>query len=148
MKIGIATDHNGVEQKQDIIKYLEEKGYEVVDYSPSNTSTDDYPDYAVLVSEGVLAHNVDFGVLMCGTGIGMSIAANKIKGIRAAKVTNEDEARLAREHNDANIICLSYRDDMNRDKELINIFVNTSPDPDERHARRIRKIGEIERDEY
>ena len=98
MKVAIATDHNGVEQKIDLIYFISSLGYEVVDYSKDNTPTDDYPDFAERVAKSVSNHETDLGILLCGTGIGMSIAANKVKGIRAAKVSNLDEARLCKEH--------------------------------------------------
>lgn len=144
MKIAIATDHNGVEQKKELIKYLIELGYDVIDLSPNNIPTDDYPDYAYKVSNYIINNNADYGILMCGTGIGMSIAANKIKGIRAAKVSNVDEARLTRNDNDANILTMSYKLDMNNIKEITKVFLTTEFSNADRHIRRINKIKEIE----
>lgn len=145
MKIAIATDHNGVEQKKELINYLtSELGYSVYDLSPNNTKTDDYPDYALKVSNCVINNEVDFGILMCGTGIGMSIAANKVHGIRAAKVSSEREAFLTRNDNNSNIICLSYVEDMNLLKKMIKIFLETPFSNEERHIRRINKIKNIE----
>lgn len=144
MKIGIATDHNGVEQKRELINYLKDLGYEVTDCSQNNTPTDDFPTYAKIVCENVISKDVDFGILMCGTGIGMSIAANKIKGIRCAKVNTIDEASLAREHNDANVLALNYKLPMEELKEITKIFLKTKFSFDERHIRRISEITEIE----
>jgi len=144
MKVSIATDHNGVEQKFELIMFLSELGYEVEDLSKDNTPTDDYPDFAVRVAKSVVNKETDLGILMCGTGIGMSIAANKIKGIRCAKVSSVDEARLAREHNNANIIALSYKEDMDSLKDMIKTFLATNFSNDERHVRRVGKIGELE----
>ncbi len=145
MKLAIATDHNGVEQKKELIKYLiDELGYKVEDLSPNNTPTDDYPDYALKVSNYVINHEVDYGILMCGTGIGMSIAANKVPGIRAAKVSNEREAFLTRNDNNSNVICLSYAEDMNLLKKMLKTFLETPFSNEERHIRRINKIKEIE----
>ncbi len=144
MRVGIATDHNGVDQKANIIFFLGEQNIEVLDFSKDNTPTDDYPDFALRVANAIKNNEIDYGILMCGTGIGMSIAANKVKGIRAAKVTTNDEARLAREHNNANIICLSYKEYPDKLNELIEIFINTPFSTDERHIRRVNKIKDIE----
>ena len=143
MKIAIATDHNGVDQKKEIIESLNNK-YEFVDKSPVNDPTDDYPDFALEVAKAVVNKDVDFGILMCGTGIGMSIAANKIKGIRAAHCSNTDQARLTRVDNDANIICLSYKQDMEELIDMIETFMDTVHESVERHDRRINKIKQIE----
>ena len=110
MKLAIATDHNGVKEKKEIMSFLINKGYEVFDLSPDNNPSDDYPDYASRVCTKVLNNEADLGILMCGTGIGMSIAANKFKGIRCAKVSNDTEAVIAREHNNDNVIALSYKE--------------------------------------
>ncbi len=125
MKVGIATDHNGVVQKKELIDYLVSLGYEVMDLSEENTPIDDYPDFATVVAEKVLTSKIEQGILMCGTGIGMSIAANKFKGIRCAKVSNVDEAILAREHNDANIIALNYTMPMDELKSILLTFLKT-----------------------
>ena len=116
----------------------------MLDYSKDNNPTDDYPDFAVRVANGIKTNDIDLGILLCGTGIGMSIAANKVKGIRAAKVSTNDEARLAREHNNANIICLSYKESPQKLKEMIEIFINTPFSNQERHVRSVNKISELE----
>lgn len=144
MKIGIATDHNGVEEKKELIEYMQELGYEVVDYSTNNTPIDDYPDFAELLCKGILANEIDNGILMCGTGIGMSIAANKIKGIRCAKVSNVEEAFISKEHNNANVIALSYKIDIDTLKEMVKVYLETPFSNDERHVRRIGKITKLE----
>lgn len=144
MKLGIATDHNGVEQKREIIEYLESLGYEVEDFSPNNTLGDDYPVYAKIVCENVLNKNIDLGILMCGTGIGMSIAANKIKGIRCAKVSSITEASLTKEHNNSNVIALNYTTPIEELKSIIKVFIETPFSFDERHIRRIGLITELE----
>ena len=144
MKLAIATDHNGVNEKKEIISFLVNQGFEVLDLSQDNTPIDDYPDFAKRVCEAVLSNEADLGILMCGTGIGMSIAANKFKGIRCAKVSNESEAILAREHNNANIIALSYKENINNLKLMIEKFVKTEFSNEERHVRRIEKIGMLE----
>lgn len=145
MKVAIATDHNGVEQKIELIYFLNDLGYEVLDLSKDNNPTDDYPDFAVRVANAINEKNADLGVLMCGTGIGMSIAANKIKGIRCAKVSSEEEAFLARQHNNANIIALSYKESIENLKIMISKFLSTEFSNEERHARRVEKIGMLEK---
>ena len=102
MKIGLANDHRGVELKGRIIEYLNKNNIEYVNYGTDRTESVDYVDYAVKLCNGINNHEVDLGILVCGTGIGMSIAANKVKNILAAKVNNRNEAALCREHNRAN----------------------------------------------
>lgn len=144
MRLAIASDHNGVEKKQELIKELQQLGYEMTDCSPVNEPTDDYPDFAKKVCDAVISDQVDFGILICGTGIGMSIAANKIKGIRCARVVSENDAFLARNDNFANVIALSFREDTLKLLELIKTFVNTPNSSEERHARRVEKINLLE----
>lgn len=144
MKVSIATDHNGVVEKLELINYLKELEIEVIDCSTNNTPTDDYPDFAIIVANNVVNGTSDLGILLCGTGIGMSIAANKVKGIRCAKVSSVDEARLCREHNNANIMALSYKENMDVLKDMIKTFVNTPFSNEERHARRVEKINALE----
>lgn len=138
MKIGIANDHHGIELKGRIINYLNKNGYEYVNYGCDEKTSSDYVDYAVKLCSGINNHEVDVGILICGTGIGMSIAANKIKNIIAAKVSTPREAHLAREHNMANVITLSeYTDDIDG---IMEEFLNTLPSTEERHKRRVEKI--------
>mgnify|MGYP000331802516 FL=1 len=144
MKIAIATDHNGVEQKKYLITNLKE--YDFIDKSPNNTPTDDYPDFAFAVAQSVLNKEADLGILMCGTGIGMSIAANKVRGIRCAHCSDISQAHLAREHNNANIIALSYKQNLNELMLMIKEFIETTPSTEERHTRRVNKIISYEGD--
>lgn len=144
MRVSIATDHNGVIEKQELITFLKEMNVEVIDCSENNTPTDDYPDFALVVANKVANKECDLGILLCGTGIGMSIAANKVKGIRCAKVSSVDEARLSKEHNNANVIALSYKEEMTKLKEMIKIFIETSFSNEERHIRRVSKITSLE----
>lgn len=146
MKIAIATDHNGVNEKKELINRLTE--YEFIDLSQDNTPTDDYPDFAFRVCQSILNKEADLGILMCGTGIGMSIAANKVKGIRCAHCSNISQAHLAREHNNANIIALSYKQDLNELEAMIKEFLNTEPSTEERHQRRVNKIISYEEGTY
>lgn len=140
MKIAIASDHRGVEYKKEIIEYLNSKNYTVVDCSPENTPTDDYPDFAFKVCEKVVNREADIGILLCRTGIGMSIAANKVKGIRCAKINSKDDAILSRNDNGANVMAFNYTEDMNHIKEYIDAFINAEVINDARHQRRVNKI--------
>ncbi len=148
MKIAIGSDHNGSKFKDEIIQYLKGKGNEVIDVSVSSTLGDDYPIYAFNAGELVANKVCDIGILLCGTGIGMSIAANKVKGIRAAHVSSADEARLAKEHNDANIITLSANSNRLDDiLKYIDIFMDTKFLNEERHIRRNELISKYEKGE-
>ena len=144
MKIAIATDHNGVEEKKQIIEYLNNKNIDILDLSTDNTPIDDYPDFAFRVANTVKKNECNFGILLCGTGIGMSIAANKVKGIRCAHVGDVEEAYHTRVDNDANIIALSYKNNINDILNMINKFIETPFSNEERHIRRINKIKEYE----
>ena len=146
MKIAIATDHNGVNEKKEIMNILKE--YDFIDCSTNNYDTDDYPDFAFKVCEKVLNKEADLGVLMCGTGIGMSIAANKVKGIICGHCSNKEQAHLTKEHNHANIIALSYKQPVSELVEMIQEFVQTEPSKEERHNRRVNKIINYENGTY
>lgn len=108
-KVFIASDHAGFSLKQVLVQHLQEKGHDVVDLGPEQAVSCDYPDSAFKVTDKVLSTEESFGILICGTGIGMSMAANRVKGIRAALATCEFHARACREHNNANILCLGER---------------------------------------
>lgn len=149
-KIGIAADHAGKELKQLIADYIHLKNFEVIDYGVAVNSDKsvDYPDYAAILAKDVGAGKVDRGVLICGTGIGMCITANKFPGIRAASVWDEFTARMSRAHNDANIICLGARViNHHRAVELVNIWLDTEFEGS-RHQGRLDKIREIEKKLY
>ena len=143
MKIGIATDHHGVEIKKELLEYLKASGYEVINYGTDSTDMVDYPEYAIKVGEEVVNGKINYGILLCGTGIGMSIACNKVKGVRCAKVDSLEEAKLTREHNDANVLALNSSISKEKMKEIIRIFLNTSF-LGERHLRRVEKIRRYE----
>ncbi len=144
MKISIASDHAGFEQKQLLADYLRSKGHEVVDRGPADDNRVDYPDFAQLVSADVVDGSADRGVLVCGTGIGMAIAANKINGVRAANIVSPAFAALCREHNDANVITLSGRFvDPSANKEILDTFLSTEFGGG-RHAGRVEKIMALE----
>ena len=144
MKIFIGTDHKGVKTLNEIVKYLSNLKIEVEDTKIEHNDNDDYVDFAKEVCQKVLKNNNSFGILICGTGIGMSIAANKIKGIRAARCISKDDAFLTRTDNDSNVLCLSSKIELNTLKEIINTFINTPFSNEERHIRRVNKIKELE----
>ncbi len=144
MKVSIASDHAGFEQKQMLVSYLQDNGHEVIDRGPDNDDRVDYPDFAAMVARDVVEDVAERGVLVCGTGIGMAIAANKVHGIRAANVTSAEFAALAREHNDANVITVSGRfvaEEENR--AIVKTFLET-PFGGGRHAGRVEKIMKLE----
>ena len=146
-KIAIGADHAGFALKEKIKAYLEQQGYELDDRGTSSTESVDYPDFARSVGEEVAEKQAHFGVLVCGSGIGMAIAANKVRGIRAANVTSENEAQLAREHNNANVLALGAR--MLENAKALAItdkFLNTDF-AGARHQGRVEKISRMEREE-
>lgn len=148
MKIFIGSDHRGVELKNQIIAKLKETYMEVEDTKLQNNESDDYPDFAFEVGENVINNNDSIGILICGNGIGISIAANKVKGIRCARVLNEDDAYKSRSHNGANIIALSAEIDINENLKIIKTFINTEQAKEERHIKRIEKIIKYEQGKY
>ena len=144
MNISIASDHAGFEQKQALVDYLASQGHAVIDRGPDNDDRVDYPDYAELVARDVAGGSAERGVLVCGTGIGMAVAANKIDGVRAVNVTTPQFAELSREHNDANVVTLSGRfvdEDTNR--AILDAFLST-PFGEGRHTGRVEKIMALE----
>jgi len=144
MKFYIATDHAGVRYKDSVKEMLKSKGVEVEDLGPYSTERVDYPDYAQKCAEAVKADNGSFGILICGTGIGMSIAANKVKGIRAALCHDAYTAEMARAHNNAQILCFGERVlGLGTVESLIDAFINTNPEGG-RHSDRVEKIIAIE----
>jgi ribose 5-phosphate isomerase B len=143
-KIALASDHAGFTLKEKVRDYLAGKGYEVVDYGPDSAESVDYPDYAEKVSQQVAAHEADFGVLVCGTGLGMAIAANKVPGIRAVTVNDTLSARFARSHNDANVLAMGERlTDESTARKILDTWLST-PFEGGRHERRVNKISDID----
>jgi ribose 5-phosphate isomerase B len=144
MKIAIGADHAGYQLKDSLKKLLDEIGIGYDDLGTSSAQSVDYPDFARAVAEGVAAGTYERGILVCGTGVGMSIAANKVAGIRAAAIVDTDTARLAREHNDLNVLTLGARIlPESRAREIVKIFLQT-PFEGGRHANRVSKIHAIE----
>jgi ribose 5-phosphate isomerase B len=144
MKIAIGSDHRGIDAKRRIAALLRTLGHEVQDVGPENPDSVDYPDYAFQVAKAVSAKFVDRGILICGTGIGMCIAANKVPGVRAAPCHDSITAEMSRRHNDANVLCLSA-DLLGEEliERMVRIWLETDFEGG-RHARRVEKITRFE----
>ena len=145
MKIAIGCDHAALKLKNDVVEKLRKEGYEVEDFGIHEQKSVDYPDYALPVAEAVASGRADKGILICGTGIGMSIAANKVKGIRCALCSDTFSAHATREHNDANILAFGERvvgEGLAMD--IVDTFLKTPFSGDDRHVKRIAKISAIE----
>ena len=143
--IGIGNDHAAVEMKNQIKEFLEEKGYQVINYGTDSDESCDYPEYGEKVGRAVAEGKVDAGVLICGTGIGISIDANKVKGVRAAVVSEPVSARLTKEHNNANIIAFGARIvGIEMAKEIVSAWLNAEYIGSGRHERRVDMIRKIE----
>ena len=144
MKIAIGADHAGFALKEQLRADLAAEGHEVMDVGTNSPEPVDYPDFAQKVSREVGAGRVDRGVLVCGTGVGMAISANKIDGVRAVPAQSDEEVRLSRAHNDANVVTFGARLlDHDRSHKLLDLFLNT-PFDGGRHARRVAKIANLE----
>ena len=143
--IAIGCDHAGFELKQFIIKHLEDRGIEYKDYGTYSTDSVDYAVYAEKTARAVAGGECTLGLLFCGTGVGISMAANKVRGIRAACCSDMFSAEMTRRHNDANILCLGGRV-VSPEKaiELVDVFLDTPFSGEDRHARRIAQITELE----
>jgi len=146
MKLGIASDHRGYHLKEKIKEAIED--IEIVDFGTNSEESCDYPDYAFKLGEAVAKKEVDFGIAICGSGIGISIACNKVKGVRCAKVSNREEARVTRIDNNSNIV--AFKEDVPIDDALsiIYTFINTDFSEEEKHHRRVDKILKYEEDHY
>jgi ribose 5-phosphate isomerase B len=145
MKVVLGSDHNGVEFKQLLIDHLKSGGYEIEDAGPDGSDSVDYPDYAFAAAEKVSSGEAERGILICGSGIGMSMAANKVVGIRAALCFTPESAALTRQHNDANVLALAgWQSDASDVLQIVDTFLSTEFDGG-RHARRVDKISEYEK---
>ena len=144
MKIGLASDHRGYKLKEYLKKELKRYNYEIVDFGTNTEESTDYPDYAFALGEKVATKEVDFGVAICGSGIGISIACNKVKGIRCAKVTTVEEAKITRIDNDANIVAFGEKVLPEIALQIVKIFIETQPSVEDKHKRRINKIKNYE----
>ena len=144
MKIGIVSDHRGVYLKEILIEYLEHGGYEVMNYGTDTVESVDFPLYARMLGDGINNKDVMYGIAICGTGIGMSIALNKMKGIYCAKISNISEAVLCRNHNDANVIAISADISDDLAQSMVDKFISTPFLNEEKYSRRINMIKEQE----
>ena len=145
MRIALGADHAGVALKREVARLLDERGIPYTDFGTDSTDSVDYPDFAAVVGREVASGNFERGILVCGTGTGMAMAANKIPGVRAAAPADETAARLSREHNDANVLALGERltgPEVARD--IVTTFL-TTPFSGGRHQRRVDKINALDR---
>ena len=144
MNIAVGSDHRGFVLKNSLKKWLQLKGYKVIDVGTNDPNSTDYPEYAIAAARLVSSHEADLGVLICGTGIGMSITANKVKGVRAARVCTENDAQMARRHNNANVLCFGAEI---VDEALARRIITTWMENEfegGRHERRVEKITAFE----
>ena len=139
MKIALASDHRGYELKSKLIKYIKEK-YEIIDLGTNSEESVDFPLYGIKLGETIKNNEADFGIAICGTGIGISIAVNKVKGVMCAKISTKDEARLAKEHNNANVIAFSGSIPEAQAIEMVETFISATPNQEEKYRRRINQI--------
>ena len=148
MKVFVASDHRGVNLKLDIINYLKGNNIDAEEIGLLNSEFDDYPDFAFNLGRLVNENNGSLGILICGNGIGMSIAANKVKGIRCARVVDPDDAFKAKNHNGTNVIAVGENLGLDNIKEIVDTFILTKSASEERHLKRINKIINYENGEY
>lgn len=149
MKIGIGNDHSALDLKKVVVEHLQSEGYEVVDYGTYTKESCNYPEFGEKVARAIVAGEVDLGVLICGTGVGISLAANKVKGIRAAVCSEPYTAQMVRRHNNAQIIAFGARvvgDEMA--KMIVDSFLNAEFEGGGRHQKRVDMIMDIERREH
>jgi len=136
MKIGLASDHKGFKLKNELTDILKEKGHDIIDYGTNSIERTDYPIYAFNMCHGVINKNIDLGIAICGTGIGMSIASNKVKGIRCAKIDNEIDAKYSKNHNNANVLAFSSSKTKEELTNYIDIFLNEQINDEEKYKYR------------
>lgn len=143
MKIAIASDHRGYKLKQELISSLQEK-YTIIDLGTNSEESVDFPKYGIALGETIKNKKADLGIAICGTGIGISIAVNKVKGVMCAKISNIEEAQLAKKHNNANVIALSGNTTKEEALKMIEEFLKSTPNKEEKYQRRINQIKEYE----
>lgn len=143
MKIAIASDHRGYKLKQEIIENLQ-KEYQILDLGTNSEESVDFPKYGIALGEAIKNKKADIGIAICGTGIGISIAVNKVKGVMCAKISNIEEAKLAKKHNNANVIALSGKTPKEEALKMIEEFLKSVPNKEEKYQRRINQIKEYE----
>ena len=139
MKLGFASDHRGYDLKNKLMEKFQVE-YDIIDYGTYTGESSDYPDFAFKLGEGVASKEVDFGIAICGTGIGISIACNKVKGVRCARVEHKEEVIATRKDNDANIIAFGEKMPFKKAAFLIKTFISTGTSMEEKHVRRRNKI--------
>lgn len=144
MRIALASDHKGYHLKMTLLSYLKKKKIEVIDLGTDSVFSTDYPRFAFNLGKVVQKKEADYGIVICGTGIGISIACNKVKGIRCAKIDNTKEAKLARLHNDANVLALNGSMMSFKAKDIVDEFIKTNFSNEERHIKRLKMIEEYE----
>jgi len=144
MKIGITSDHRGYTLKEKLKKELLKINYELEDYGTSSEESVDYPDYAFKLCNDIITNKITYGIAICGSGIGISIACNKVKGIRCAKVSNVEEAIATRIDNDANVVAFGEKTPLELALKIITTFVSTKASQEEKHVRRRNKIKAYE----
>ena len=145
MKIGICSDHRGIYIKKKIFEYLEHEAYEVIDYGTNSSESVDFPEYAFKLGNSLVKKKIDKGIAICATGIGMSIALNKMKGVYCAKISSINEAVLCRQHNNANAIAFSADLDSDMAMEMVDKFIETEFSKEERRVRRNKMIKDMEK---
>lgn len=145
MKVGICCDHRGVYLKDILLEYLEHAGYEVINFGTDSGESVDFPEFAFKLGDAIVKKKVNMGIAICGTGIGMSIALNKVKGVYCAKVSNISEAFLCREHNNANCIAISADMDDDQAKAIVDKFLITDVSTENKYARRNKMIKDREK---
>ena len=148
MKIGLASDHRGYTLKEALAAELIKRSYEIEDFGTNSSNSTDYPDYAFKLGEAIVEGKVDYGVAICGSGIGISIACNKVKGIRCARVVNHQEAVTTRIDNNSNIVAFGETIPLNEALQIVTSFVNTNFSEEEKHHRRVDKIIQYEEGTY
>jgi len=147
-KVALASDHGGYQLKLEIIEYLKTKGYETVDLGTDSEESVDYPEYGAKAAQAIINNDADCGIIMCGSGIGISISANKFKGIRAALCFDTYTAKMCREHNDANIMAIGGRiTTIDRAEDMVDLFLETEFEGG-RHQRRIDKLDQLAADSW
>jgi ribose 5-phosphate isomerase B len=144
MRIGIVADHRGYKLKQKVTKYLKKKGYDINDYSPNFVPLDDYPDHGILLGEKIASNEVDYGIAICSNGIGMSIACNKVKGIRCGKIDSTKEVIHARREDNINAIAIGVDKFFFEIKDIIDAFLKTPFSTVDRYSRRVKKLNDYE----
>lgn len=148
MKLYIAADHLGVEVKKELIEYLKSNEIEALEIGLDNNELDDYPDFAFKLCDLVRKNENSLGILICGNGVGMSIAANKVPGIRCVRAVDSDDAFKGKNHNGANVIALGANLGIEKIKEIVDTFISTKPATIDRYLKRINKIIDYEAGEY